>query len=339
MRTTNSSIRKHCSAATATGVAGMLLLLLSPLILIDHRSRDAGSSLFAEAFVIQTQQSLRTKGSRAPPSFVTIIPSSSQSSTTALQLRVAFQGESGAYSEKSTKELLGPGVMALGYTNFEDCFRAVKRMEVDYACLPIENSLGGSIHENYDLMLRYDLTICAEHEFRVQHCVLYGGTGFQQGNEATTSTAAASSSSAPSPSTITNLLHGTIQYAISHPQALAQCDNYLRSFNIIPIPTYDTAGSAKMIQEQNLPPGCTPDNTIAIGTSFSLAKTQTQTNANNKPCTFLNFVCIIISFFFLFFFALPTNYIILYYIILYNGSLGFSWGNVRDGMLGERCRR
>ena len=268
-----SRTKNGSTATVVVAIAvGLLLLLLSPLILIDHRYRYDGSALFADAFVIQKQQSILTKGSRAPPSFVTIIPtpsrrsrrktsttaSSSKSSTTALQLRVAFQGESGAYSEKSTKELLGPGVMALGYTNFEDCFRAVKRMEVDYACLPIENSLGGSIHENYDLMLRYDLTICAEHEFRVQHCVLYGGTGFQQGNEATTSS--------PSPSTVTNLLHGTIRYAISHPQALAQCDNYLRSFNIIPIPTYDTAGSAKMIQEQNLPPGCTPDNTIAIGT-------------------------------------------------------------------------
>ena len=270
----SSRTKNGSSATVVVAIAvGLLLLLLSPLILIDHRYRYDGSALFADAFVIQKQQSIITKGSRAPPSFVTIIPtpsrrsrrktsttaSSSKSSTTVLQLRVAFQGESGAYSEKSTKELLGPGVMALGYTNFEDCFRAVKRMEVDYACLPIENSLGGSIHENYDLMLRYDLTICAEHEFRVQHCVLYGGTGLQQpGNEATTSS--------PSPSTVTNLLHGTIQYAISHPQALAQCDNYLRSFNIVPIPTYDTAGSAKMIQEQNLPPGCTPDNTIAIGT-------------------------------------------------------------------------
>ena len=277
-----SRTKNGSTATVVVAIAvGLLLLLLSPLILIDHRYRYDGSALFADAFVIQKQQSIITKGSRAPPSFVTIIPtpsrrsrrktsttaSSSKSSTTALQLRVAFQGESGAYSEKSTKELLGPAVMALGYTNFEDCFRAVKRMEVDYACLPIENSLGGSIHENYDLMLRYDLTICAEHEFRVQHCVLYGGTGLQQGNEAPTSTAASSSSSAaPSPSTVTNLLHGTIRYAISHPQALAQCDNYLRSFNIIPIPTYDTAGSAKMIQEQNLPPGCTPDNTIAIGT-------------------------------------------------------------------------
>lgn len=83
----------------------------------------------------------------------------SSSSTTALGMRVAYQGEPGAYSEKSTRELLGDKVIAIGRPDFESCFRAVASMECDYCCLPIENSLGGSIHENYDLMLRYDLTI------------------------------------------------------------------------------------------------------------------------------------------------------------------------------------
>ena len=72
-------------------------------------------------------------------------------------IRVAYQGEPGAYSEKATRELLGPNVVAIGRPSFEAAFRAVASMEVDYACLPIENSLGGSIHENYDLMLRYQL--------------------------------------------------------------------------------------------------------------------------------------------------------------------------------------
>jgi len=178
-----------------------------------------------------------------------------RTTNTALNLRVAYQGEPGAYSEKSTRELLGDNVVAIGKPNFEACFRAVAAMEVDYCCLPIENSLGGSIHENYDLMLRYDLTICAEHEFRVQHCVLAkegvklpdgknddGGSG-----DGTT----------------------VAKYAISHPQALAQCDNYLRSLGITPIPTYDTAGSAKMIQDDDLPDRCTPENTIAIASDLA----------------------------------------------------------------------
>eukprot|EP00535_Pseudo-nitzschia_heimii_P004021 CAMPEP_0197180788 /NCGR_PEP_ID=MMETSP1423-20130617/5276_1 /TAXON_ID=476441 /ORGANISM="Pseudo-nitzschia heimii, Strain UNC1101" /LENGTH=762 /DNA_ID=CAMNT_0042630913 /DNA_START=201 /DNA_END=2489 /DNA_ORIENTATION=- len=176
--------------------------------------------------------------------------------STALNLRVAYQGEPGAYSEKSTRELLGNNVVAIGKPNFEACFRAVAAMEVDYCCLPVENSLGGSIHENYDLMLRYDLTICAEHEFRVRHCVLAkhgvklpNGKRNDEGRDDDGETVA--------------------KYAISHPQALAQCDNYLRSLGITPIPTYDTAGSAKMIQDDDLPDRCTPENTIAIASDLA----------------------------------------------------------------------
>jgi len=157
-------------------------------------------------------------------------------------LRVAFQGEPGAYSEKATRELLGGKVVAIGRPNFEACFRAVASRECDYACLPVENSLGGSIHENYDLMLRYDLTIVAEHEFRVKHCLL-AKDGVKRED---------------------------IKYAISHPQALAQCDNFLRGLGITPVPTYDTAGSAKMIAtDSSMPPGCTPENTAAIASDLA----------------------------------------------------------------------
>lgn len=154
------------------------------------------------------------------------------------RIRVAYQGVPGAYSDASTRELLGENVVAIGRPSFEECFKAVKSMECDYACLPVENSLGGSIHENYDLMLRYDLTIVAEHEFRVRHCFLVP-KGVKKED---------------------------IKYAISHPQALAQCDNYLRSLGITPVPTYDTAGSAKMLAENSdkLPEQCSSANTAAI---------------------------------------------------------------------------
>lgn len=163
-------------------------------------------------------------------------------SKTALNLRVVYQGEPGAYSEKSTRELLGDKVVAIGRPDFEACFKAVAFREADYACLPVENSLGGSIHENYDLMFRYDLRICAEHEFRVQHCILAKeGVKLED-----------------------------IKFAISHPQALAQCDNYLRKLGIKPVPQYDTAGSAKMISEDDLPGGgMTPENTCAIASDLA----------------------------------------------------------------------
>ncbi|KAL7506345.1 hypothetical protein ACHAXN_003627 [Cyclotella atomus] len=171
------------------------------------------------------------------------------STSTPKPLRIAFQGEAGAYSEKSLRQLLGPHVISIPRPNFESCYKAVASKEADYALLPIENSLGGSIHENYDLMLRYDLTIVAEHDFRVRHCLL----------------------------TKPGINVKDVKYAISHPQALSQCDNYLRGRGITPIGTYDTAGSAKMIRNAmlnkegkfTLPEGCTPENTAAIASDLA----------------------------------------------------------------------
>eukprot|EP00554_Chaetoceros_debilis_P007488 CAMPEP_0194077234 /NCGR_PEP_ID=MMETSP0149-20130528/3876_1 /TAXON_ID=122233 /ORGANISM="Chaetoceros debilis, Strain MM31A-1" /LENGTH=742 /DNA_ID=CAMNT_0038758181 /DNA_START=160 /DNA_END=2388 /DNA_ORIENTATION=- len=163
-------------------------------------------------------------------------------------IRVAYQGESGAYSEKSLRELLGENVIAVARPDFESCYRAVASRECDYACLPVENSLGGSIHDNYDLMLRYDLVIVAEHECRISH-FLHANHGVKKED---------------------------IKYCMSHPQALAQCDNYLRSLRITPVPMYDTAGSVKLLMEngkgsklgrkpdRQLPDKCTPANTAAI---------------------------------------------------------------------------
>jgi len=157
-------------------------------------------------------------------------------------LKVCYQGEPGAYSEKSLRSLLGPSPISVGRKSFEDCFRSVSTKQSDYCLLPFENSLGGSIHENYDLMLRYDLVIVGEHDFRVRHCFI----------------------------TRPGVKTEEIKYAISHPQALKQCDNWLRARNIIPIPTYDTAGSAKMLKEnKNLPEGCTPENTAAIASDLA----------------------------------------------------------------------
>jgi prephenate dehydratase/prephenate dehydrogenase len=156
---------------------------------------------------------------------------------------VCYQGEPGAYSEKSLRELLGSGVISVARKSFEDCFKAVSNREAEYCLLPVENSLGGSIHENYDLMLRYDLHIVAEHDFRVKHCYL-------KHKDAKTE---------------------DIKFAISHPQALAQCQNYLRARGITPIGTYDTAGSAKMLatDSKDLPDGCTPQNTMAIASDLA----------------------------------------------------------------------
>ena len=146
------------------------------------------------------------------------------SSRYAKPINVAYQGESGAYSEKAARELLGPRITTKAYESFEATFKAVASKEADYAVIPIENSLGGSIHSNYDLLLRYDLHIIGEHEFKVEHCLL----------------------------ALPGVKKSDVKKVMSHPQALAQCDTYLRTQGYQQEPTYDTAGSAKLIKKENL---------------------------------------------------------------------------------------
>lgn len=133
-------------------------------------------------------------------------------------IRVGFQGEPGAYSEIAAARIGEPVAMR----TFEDVFRAIDRGILECGALPLENSLGGSIHENYDLMLRYPVEILAETYVRIEHCLM-GLPG-------------ASVASA--------------RQVLSHPQGLAQCANFIAAHpHLEPVATYDTAGSAKMVRE------------------------------------------------------------------------------------------
>ena len=146
-----------------------------------------------------------------------------------MALSVGYQGEPGAYSEAGAHEAfgaVGKSIVAHGYSSFEEVFTALVEGKTEYAAVPIENTLGGSIHVNYDLLLRHhgQLHILGEHSFRVRHALL----------------------------ALPGVKKSDIRQAISHPQALAQTDGYLRNARIKPVPSYDTAGSAKMIKEQGL---------------------------------------------------------------------------------------
>ena len=141
-------------------------------------------------------------------------------------LTVAFQGEPGAYSEQAVYELLGESgrLAAVGYPSFDEAFAATQSGQADFLLAPIENTLGGTIHANCDLQLRYKLSIVAEYNLRVRHNLMaLPGAKIED-----------------------------ISKAISHPQALAQCDAYLRGKGIVAENQYDTAGSAKMISEGRL---------------------------------------------------------------------------------------
>lgn len=135
-------------------------------------------------------------------------------------MRVAFQGEPGAYSEQAVFNYFG-AVETLPCESFDRVFDSVVLEACDAGLIPIENSLAGSIHQNYDLLLRHDLHITGEYLLRVQHCLI----------------------------ALPGVTKADIKKAISHPQALGQCAAYLRGLGVKPESAYDTAGSVKMLKE------------------------------------------------------------------------------------------
>lgn len=134
-------------------------------------------------------------------------------------MKIAFQGESGAYSEQAVYEYFGQ-VETLPCESFDIVFEAVTSGEAESGLIPIENSLAGSIHQNYDLLLRHDLHIVGEYFLRVRHCLI----------------------------ALPGVEKGEIRKVISHPQALGQCAGYLRGLGVKTEPVYDTAGSVKILK-------------------------------------------------------------------------------------------
>jgi prephenate dehydratase len=135
-------------------------------------------------------------------------------------MKVSFQGEPGAYSEQAVFNYFGD-VETLPCDSFDEMFDSVASGKSDAALIPIENSLAGSIHQNYDLLLRHDLHIVGEYLLRVRHCLI-ANSGVKKEE---------------------------IKKAISHPQALGQCAGYLRSHGIKAEQVYDTAGGVKILKE------------------------------------------------------------------------------------------
>ena len=82
---------------------------------------------------------------------------------------IAFQGERGAFSQEATRRLCGPDVDVLPCPRFEDLFRGLKDGRAAGAVVPIENTLAGSVHENYDHLVNFELPIVAETSVRIVH--------------------------------------------------------------------------------------------------------------------------------------------------------------------------
>src|ERR671927_461458 len=134
-------------------------------------------------------------------------------------MRIAYQGEPGAFSEAASRQVSADAPLVPCRT-FEEVFAAVETGSVTHGVLPIENSIGGSIHRNFDLLVEHELPIVGEVELPVVHQLL-----------------------AMPGATLAGL-----KRVYSHPQGLAQCERFLRTLTGVEIiATYDTAGSAKMV--------------------------------------------------------------------------------------------
>ena len=136
--------------------------------------------------------------------------------------RVAFQGEPGAFSGEAARKLLGHEAELIPCETFEKMFAEVEGGSSDYCLAPIENSLFGSVHQNYDLLLKHSLSIVGETNLRIIHNLIAApGTKIDD-----------------------------VKRVYSHPVALGQCRKFLSGRpEMQAVAAYDTAGSVKMIME------------------------------------------------------------------------------------------
>jgi prephenate dehydratase len=138
---------------------------------------------------------------------------------------IAFQGERGAFSEEAARRLCGDGAQVLPCASFEDLFRSLKEGRAAGAIVPIENTLAGSVHENYDHLVNFELPIVAETSVRIVHNLI----------------------------ALPGVKYSQIKRVYSHPVALNQClDFFGKNPQMEKVKFYDTAGSVKMLAEERL---------------------------------------------------------------------------------------
>jgi prephenate dehydratase len=137
---------------------------------------------------------------------------------------VAYQGESGAYSEQASFDFFGPAAQPQPRATFDAVFADVTSGACDHGVVPLENSLAGSIHRNYDLLMRHPLHIIGEVIVRVSHNLI----------------------------ALPDVPLHEIRRVISHWQALDQCEQSLSKLlpGVERVQVYDTAGSVKMLAEE-----------------------------------------------------------------------------------------
>jgi prephenate dehydratase len=130
---------------------------------------------------------------------------------------IVYQGIEGSFSHFTAKSLFNASCHTLGFASFREAYEAVEKGEADFALLPIENTLAGTIYETLDLICQGTLTVVGEVNTRIEHSLL-GIPGAS--------------------------IEG-IRKVLSHPKALAQCTQFIAKHpNMQSVSHYDTAGAA-----------------------------------------------------------------------------------------------
>jgi prephenate dehydratase len=139
--------------------------------------------------------------------------------------RAGYMGRVGSFSHKACRQYFGDSVEAVPLPTFPSIFEAIKVGQIDYGVIPLENSLSGSIHENYDLLREYDLQLIGELQIRImQNLLAKAGTEL-----------------------------GAIQRVLSHPQGFEQCRRFLSQYNWEHVAVSDTAGAAERVSASENP--------------------------------------------------------------------------------------
>ena len=135
--------------------------------------------------------------------------------------KVTFQGEHGAYSESAVKKFFEEKIETVPCNSFEDALKMTEDEKSDYSILPVENSIEGTVGQSIDTITHTKLHAIGEKYFKVEHCLISTGKLEE------------------------------IQTVYSHPQALGQCSDLIQNKKLKTVPTYDTAGSVKIVKEMN----------------------------------------------------------------------------------------
>ena len=135
--------------------------------------------------------------------------------------KVSFQGEHGAYSESAARKFFGTNIETVPCKSFEDALKATEEDNSNYSVLPVENSIEGTVGQSIDAITNTRLHSIGEVYLKVEHCLI--GKGKLE----------------------------DVKMVYSHPQALGQCSDFIQNKKLQTVPTYDTAGSVKIVKEMD----------------------------------------------------------------------------------------